>query len=158
MEHLWSKGLKECCYETLEFEFIQCFGTNEQRVLEKYLGKPKRTIRYGGSSVVRLNRTSGTVAHFEYQNMRKVQPTKGLLEILGFVSKNCERYALHHELFPYSKAQASILNLCVRPIEAEESKQRHEVSSGEKKEEEVIDYTHKLSLEKVHTKSSTSTL
>jgi len=155
MEHLWSKGLKECSYETLEYEFIQCYGTNESRVLARYLGTPARTIRYGGSSVVRLNRVDGKVAHFEYQNMRTTQCKKGLLEFLGFVSKKKgDRFVLHHELFAYCSRQASIDNLCVSSIEAEES-ERLGLEAGEKKEEEVIDSTHKRSLEKIRTKSLT---
>jgi hypothetical protein len=110
MEHLWSKGLRECSYETLEFEFIQCFGTNEPHVLVKYLGKPAKTVQHGGSSIVRVNRVNGNVAHFEYQNVKKVQPKKGLLEVLGFVYKKGERYVLRHELFPYYSRQTSIDN------------------------------------------------
>jgi len=110
MEHLWSKGLRECSYETLEFEFIQCFGTNEPHVLEKYLGKPARTVHHGGSSIVRVNKVNGNVAHFEYQNVKKLQAKRGLLEVLGFVYKNGERYVLRHELFPYFGRQASIDN------------------------------------------------
>jgi hypothetical protein len=107
---LWSKGLKECSYETLEYEFIQCFGTNEPHVLTKYLGKPKKTMHYGGSNIVRLNRESGKVAHFEYQNMRTTQYKKGLLEILGFATQERGRFILHHERFPYCSGQASIDN------------------------------------------------
>jgi len=153
MEHLWSKGLKECSYETLEFEFIQCFGTNEQRVIEKYIGRPARTIHYGSTSVYRVNKVNGKVAVFEYQNVRKVQSKRGLLEAWGFVSKNGERYVLHHELFRYGWEQKSIDNLCVSPIEAGESEGHTLVVEGEreKEEEEVIDYTHKRSLEKVDT-------
>jgi hypothetical protein len=125
MEHLYSKGLRECSYETLEFEFIQCFGTNEQRVLVKYLGRPARTLHYGSYSVLRVNKVNGKVAHFEYQNLRKVEAKRGLLEVLGFVSKKGERYVLHHELLPYCSKQKSIVNLCVHPIEAEEREQQH---------------------------------
>jgi len=143
MEHLWSKGLKECSYGTLEFEFIQCFGTNEPRVLARYLGQPKRTIHSGGSSVVRLNRINGKVAHFEYQNMRTTQCKRGLLEILGFVTQEERgRFTLHHERFPYYSWQVSIDNLCVRSIEAAERKAAGLRDRGGKKEEEVIDSTH----------------
>jgi hypothetical protein len=139
MEHLWSKGLKECSYETLEYEFIQCFGTNEPKVLAKYLGKPKRTIRYGGSSVVRMNRVNGKIAHFEYQNLRAVQHKNGLLEILGFASKKKgNRFILHHELFPYYVRQASIDNFSLlQPTEAVKSKGLE--AKEKKKEEEVIE-------------------
>jgi hypothetical protein len=123
MEHLWSKGLRQCSYSTLEYEFIQCYGTNEHEVLEKYLGKPKRTIRYSGSSVVRLNRVDGKVAHFEYQNMRTIQHKKGLLEILGFVTQEeGGRFILNHSCFPYCKKQISIDNFSPGPIEAAERK------------------------------------
>jgi hypothetical protein len=130
MEHLWSKGLKECSYETLEFEFIQCFGTNEQRVIEKYIGRPARTIHYGSTTVYRVNKVNGKVAVFEYQNVRKVQSKKGLLEVWGFVSKNGERYVLHHELFPYCSRQVSIEDLCVRSIERTKLKLSGEGEEG----------------------------
>jgi hypothetical protein len=158
MEHLWSKGLRECSYSTLEYEFIQCFGTNEPRVLERYLGRPKSVEHHPGSTIVRLNRQSGNIAKFDYMNTRRIQPKKGLLEILGFVSQEeGGRFILHHELFPYYSRQVSIDNLCVRSIEAGESKQRHsgEVGSEDKEEEEVIDSTHKRSLEKMTTESLT---
>lgn len=156
MEHLWSKGLRKCSYSTLEYEFIQCFGTNEPHVLAKYLGKPKRTIHYGGSSVVRLNRVNGKVAHFEYQNMRTTQCKKGLLEILGFVSQEeGGRFTLHHERFPYYSGQVPIDNFSFLPIEATERKATGLRDRGEKKEEEVIDGEKKLSLEKIHTKGLT---
>jgi len=131
MEHLWSKGLRECGYETLEFEFIQCFGTNEPHVLEKYLGKPARTVHHGGSSVVRLNRVNGNVVHFQYQNVKKVQSKKGLLEVLGFVYKNGERYVLHHELFSYSGEQTSIDNFSFSSCGGEAEENRG-LEAGEK--------------------------
>jgi hypothetical protein len=157
MEHLWSKGLKECSYETLEYEFIQCYGTNEHEVLEKYLGKPKRTIHYGGCSVVRLNKVNGKVAHFEYQNTRTIQHKKGLLEILGFVTQEeGGRFILNHSCFPYCKKQISIDNFSLGPIEAGERKATELRDRGEKKEEEeVIEPGEKFSLEKIHTKSLT---
>jgi hypothetical protein len=154
MEHLWSKGLKECSYGTLEYEFILCFGTNEPRVLERYLGRLKSVENHPGSTVVRLNRQSGNIAKFDYMNSRRIQPKKGLLEILGFVTQEeGGRFILHHELFPYCSKQSSIDNLCVRSIEAGESKQQHsrEVSSEDKKEEEVIDNTHTKDLRKKYT-------
>jgi hypothetical protein len=131
MEHLWSKGLKECSYETLEFEFIQCFGTNEPHVLVKYLGKPARTVHHGGSSVVRVNRVNGKVAHFEYQNVKRVQPKRGLLEVLGFVFKNGERYVLRHELFSYSGRQASIDNFSFSSCGGE-ARENRGLEAGEK--------------------------
>jgi len=133
MEHLWSKGLKECSYETLEYEFIQCFGTNESRTLIKYIGRPERIIHYGGSAVVRVNKVNGKVAHFQYQNLRKVSAKKGLLEVLGFVSKKGNRYVLHHEVFPYSQKQVSILNLCVSPIGDDGREVSREVEVEKKK-------------------------
>jgi hypothetical protein len=124
MEHLYSKGLRECSYETLEFEFIQCFGTNEPHVLTKYLGKPARTLHHGGSSVVRVNKVNGKVAHFEYQNVKSVQAKRGLLEVLGFVSKKGERYMLHHELLPYYTKQASIDNFFFSSLNGEAKENR----------------------------------
>ena len=124
MKHLWSKGLRKCSYSTLEYEFIQCFGTNEPNVLKKYLGRPKSVKECSGSSVVRLNRQSGKVAKFDYMNTRRIQPKKGLLEILGFVTQEERgRFTLHHELLPYYSLQASIDNFSLRSIEAKESKQ-----------------------------------
>jgi hypothetical protein len=130
MEHLYSKGLRECSYETLEYEFIQCFGTNEPHVLVKYLGKPARTLHHGGSSVVRVNKVNGKVAIFEYQNVKSVQAKRGLLEVLGFINKKGERYVLHHELFPYYAKQASIDNFSFSTPNGEDKSESLEANGG----------------------------
>jgi hypothetical protein len=149
MLHLWEKKLRECSFGTLEYEFIQLFGTNEPRVLERYLGRPKSVENHPGSTVVRLNRQSGNIAKFDYMNTRRIQPKKGLLEILGYVTQEVNgRYLLNHERFGYSYEQVSMSDLCACDVEAGESKQQQDgtvrADSGDKKEEE--DYrlhTHK---------------
>jgi hypothetical protein len=46
MQHLWDAGLKKSCsYETLKWEFVNCFGTNDTRTVERYIGRPEQTIR-----------------------------------------------------------------------------------------------------------------
>ncbi|MGB9915624.1 MAG: hypothetical protein ACPLOC_08805 [Candidatus Bathyarchaeales archaeon] len=113
MAHLWEVGLKKCSYETLEWEFIQYFGSNDKRTVERYLGRPEKVERHTGlSKVVRMNRMSGKIAQFEYLNERHIQAKKGLLEILGYISKFKEgsetRYLIHHERMPYYTVQATL--------------------------------------------------
>ncbi|MEJ5326973.1 MAG: hypothetical protein WHU54_01805 [Candidatus Bathyarchaeia archaeon] len=110
MTHLWEVGLKKCSYETLEWEFIQFFGSNDKRTIERYIGRPEKTERHMGlSKIVRMNRVSGKVAQFEYMNERRLSAKKGLLEILGYISKDKEgketHYIIHHELMPYYTEQ-----------------------------------------------------
>jgi len=169
MEQLWRKGLKKCSYETLKFEFILCFETNDPRVIQKYIGRPNGTKRYSGSSVVRQNRNSGDLAFFMYSNKREIEAQIGLMEILGYivVDKKTGLCILHHEHFHYFRKQETLndplknaffklrdkgdnvkvskQDLCVRSIGV--SKRLHVLDDGgeegEKRERErVIDYTH----------------
>ena len=113
MAHLWKVGLKKCSYETLEWEFIQFFGSNDKRTIERYIGRPEKTETHIGlNKIVRMNRVSGKVAQFEYMNERRISAKKGLLEILGYISKDKEgketRYIIHHELMPYYTVQTTL--------------------------------------------------
>jgi hypothetical protein len=87
MQHLWDTGLKKSCsYETLKWEYVNYFGTNDARTVERYIGRPEQTIRSRGSSCVRTNRMSGKVAFFDYSNSRKMCRKPGLLESLGYIT------------------------------------------------------------------------
>lgn len=169
METLFRKGLRECSWVTLRYEFIQKFQTNDPRAIDKYLGHPEETVRCAGSSVVRQNRNSGTVAHFMYANQRTVKNKKGLLEELGYMTREGSRYILHHEVFSYSSEQLPLELLIRLPEVNGESKESiddlrvcidraiHQgkgngetvlevspidVETAERKEEEDIDSTH----------------
>jgi len=112
MFSLFLKGLKKCSYETLEFEFIHFFGSNEKRSIERYLGRLEQNLSYGSANMTRVNQTSGKVAMFHYSNKRKVLGKKGLLEILGYVSRvregNETKFILHHENMPYYTEQVTL--------------------------------------------------
>jgi hypothetical protein len=112
MEHLRNLGLKKCSYSTLEFEFIQFFGTNEPRTLERYLGRLEKNLSYGSANLVRVNQTSGKVAQFHYANRRRILAKKGLLEILGYITRIQEGketlFQIHHENMPYFTEQTSL--------------------------------------------------
>jgi hypothetical protein len=110
MQHLWEKGLrKKVSYQTLEWEFIQFFQSNDKRTIVKYLGRPRQVVRYSAVNVVRMERLSGKVAQFEYHNKRKLDRKRGLLEILGYVTDLKGGYfKLNHELLPYYTEQATL--------------------------------------------------
>lgn len=127
MQRLWEVRLKKSCsYETLKWEFVSYFGTNDTRTVERYLGRPEQTIRSRGSSCVRTNRTSGKVAFFDYSNSRKTCKKPGLLESLGYITlKPEEKIAeqgsykltqktgnwiavLHHERMSYFTEQTTL--------------------------------------------------
>jgi hypothetical protein len=63
--------------------------------------------------------------------VKKVQPKKGLLEVLGFVYKKGERYVLCHELFPYYSRQTSIDNFSFSSLGGEAEENRG-LEAGEK--------------------------
>ena len=124
MQHLWDIKLrKSCSYETLKWEFVNYFGTNDTRTVERYIGRPEQTVRSRGASTVRINRTSGKIACFDYSNSRKTCKKAGLLESLGYITlKPEERIAepgsykitqktgnwiavLHHERMSYYSEQ-----------------------------------------------------
>lgn len=181
MRYLWSQQITECMYRALEIQFVVFFETNEQRVIWKYLGRPNQTVRYPGSSIVRLNRNSGKVAHFQYSNRREKPARKGLMEVLGFISldKNTAKVRVHHQVMPYYTVQTTIENprdrippitppsrinegsiqhldsgesfikdLCVYPTGHVDRVPEGSCGEVEKeKEEEVIDYTHKRTLD-----------
>jgi len=110
MEHCWEKGLrKRASYDTLEFEFIHCFETNDSRTIHKYIGRQGKVVNYHASNMVRINRTSGKVAQFNYRTTRRISRKQGLLETLGYISY-CEKgyYHFNHELLPYYTEQISL--------------------------------------------------
>ena len=178
MEYLWRKKFYECRYKALAIQFIQYFETNDLRIIEKYIGNPKQTIRSNGSSLVRQNRNSGKVAHFLYSNTRRKAPKTGLMETLGYLTLNEESGAckLHHEVMPYFMKQSTLPphspplqsnewvsqqvsekaskdNLCVSPIQSGDSKGQDSSACMEierrEKRERVIDHTHKSSKRRV---------
>jgi len=152
MEHLWRKGIRECSYKRLVIEFVQFFETNDKRVIEKYLGRPEKIERHSATSVVRMNRLTGKIAHFQYSNERRIPGKKGLMEILGYISILDEEHVLiHHDFMPYYTKQVKLeevsplpfkknnacegvsgvikKDLCVCSIEAGERKTTHSLSN-----------------------------
>jgi hypothetical protein len=120
MEQLYRKKLKKCRYEILKFEFIHYFETNDNRVIEKYIGRPKDVLRYSGSNVVRLNRQSGKLAKFDYMNERRLDAKDGLAQILGYITIEDDRYILHHEKFSYAWSQTELSETAISPLESED--------------------------------------
>lgn len=111
MEFLFENGFRgKISYEALRLQFILFFGTNDSRTVERYIGRSERVERYGGDvKVVRMNRMSGKVAHFQYFNERRLSSRKGLMEILGYISILKEgSVILHHEGMPYYTCQTSL--------------------------------------------------
>jgi len=122
MYHLWKKGLKKCSYSTLEFEFIDCFGTNEPRTLTRYIGRPEQTLRSNSSTMQRINYNSGKVASFSYLNRKTLPKKRGLLENLGYITpQEDDTYKLNHELFTYYLKQ---LLLNANPLPEKESSEQ----------------------------------
>jgi hypothetical protein len=112
---LWQKGLKKCSYSTLEFEFIQFFGTNESRTLTRYIGQQKQIIRSNNSTMQRINYNSGKVANFSYLNKRTIHKKRGLLDILGYITPQEDgTFKLNHERFSYYLKQL-LLNANPQP-------------------------------------------
>jgi len=162
MKHLWDLKLKNVSYETLEFEFISYFGSNDKRTVERYLGRPERIQRdVGLSKVVRMNRQSGKIAQFEYMNERRIAAKKGLLEILGYITRIKEgretRFRINHEAMPYYTVQTVLQEQEEREVSKEDlrvcslyeethsqinDKGGESREGGKEKKEEVIDSTH----------------
>jgi len=110
MEHCWEKGLrKKASYDTLEFEFIHCFETNDSRTVHKYIGRQGEVVSHQASNMVRVNRISGKVAQFNYRTTRRISRKRGLLATLGYISY-CEKgyYHWNHELLPYFTEQTTL--------------------------------------------------
>jgi len=142
MKHLWELKLKNVSYETLEFEFIQFFGSNDKRTVERYLGRPERIERdMGLTKVVRMNRQSGKTAQFEYFNERRIPAKKGLLEILGYITRIKEgketRFRINHEAMPYYTVQTTLQE---REREGEDSKEDLRVCSLYEETHSQINY------------------
>jgi hypothetical protein len=110
MFQLFRKNLKKCSYDTLVFEFVSFFGSNESRTVERYLGRPERIERDAGKTkVIRMNRTSGRIAQFDYYNERRLPAKKGLLDILGWILKLKDGTVLiNHEVMSYYTRQVKL--------------------------------------------------
>jgi len=110
MFQLFRKNLKKCSYDTLVFEFVSFFGSNESRAVERYLGRPQRIERDAGKTkVIRMNRTSGRIAQFDYYNERRLPAKKGLLDILGWILKLRDGTVLiNHEVMSYYTRQVKL--------------------------------------------------
>jgi hypothetical protein len=116
MSHLWEVHLRKCSYETLEFEFVNFFQTNDDRTVHKYLGRPADTVRSSGqTSTMRLNRDTGKMAQFRYFNTRTVTAKKGLMQILGYISFDKEAVTIHHERMSYFSEQACLESAILLP-------------------------------------------
>jgi hypothetical protein len=100
MKHLWEVKLrKSCSYDTLKWEYVNYFGTNDSRTVERYIGRPEQIIMSRGASTVRINRTSGKVALFDYSNNRKTCRKQGLLENLGYLTIKQEEKNIQEGMF-----------------------------------------------------------
>jgi hypothetical protein len=85
MHHLWRLKLSQCSYETLQFEFVNFFGTNDPRTVNRYIGAPPRNVEWKGDCL-RQNMMRGSVAKFHYSNNRQTSRKLGLMEILGYIT------------------------------------------------------------------------
>jgi len=104
MKHLWEVKLrKSCSYDTLKWEYVNYFGTNDARTVERYIGRPEQTIMSRGASTVRINRTSGKIACFDYSNNRKTCRRQGLLENLGYLTLKQEEKNIQEGMFKLKK-------------------------------------------------------
>jgi len=115
MEYLWEQGFRDrLSYEALKLQFILFFGTNDNRTVERYIGRPKVKKRSSGlAHVMRLNRNKGTVACFTYSNFMELSRKKGLMEILGYISiLEDGTVILHHEVMPYYTKQVKLEEVC----------------------------------------------
>jgi len=165
MHELFRKKLRKCSYNTLVFEFVTFFGTNDTRTVERYLGRPDRVARDSGlTKIIRMNRASGRIAQFEYLNERRMTGKKGLLDILQWILKINDKeqtVLINHEVMSYYTKQVkleteNIQQECDKDSEA--SKDSVSVSTvsacssdegdaetrmqRDQKEEEIIDSTH----------------
>jgi hypothetical protein len=113
MYELFRKNLRKCSYDTLVFEFINFFGTNDTRTVERYLGRPERIGKDAASTkIIRMNRISGKIAQFDYFNERRIRAKKGLLDILGWILKlKDDTVLINHEVMSYYTKQTSLQEL-----------------------------------------------
>ena len=112
MYWMFTRNLQKCRYETLVWSFVNFFGTNDKRTVERYLGRPEQTIHSSGTtSMVRLNRTSGKTAQFQYFNTKRIPGKKGLLDILNWITKLKDKdntVLIHHEVMDYYTKQITL--------------------------------------------------
>jgi len=163
MYELFRKNLRKCSYHTLVFEFVNFFGTNDTRTVERYLGRPEQVERHKGSTkVVRMNRMSGKVAVFDYFNERRLSAKKGLLDIQGWITKLKDgTVVINHEVMSYytkqmklkvaiplqedERSEASKDKMCVSGLlrgEDELEVSKRDGIEAETKKKEVIDSLH----------------
>lgn len=113
MWYLWQLGFRtECMYKGLRNQFIQFFETNDPRVIEKYIGRPKLTVEYGREQVVRRKQSmyGVSIAQFEYAHKRECSPKRGLMEMLGYLILDAQTgfVQLCHESQPYYTVQTEL--------------------------------------------------
>lgn len=121
MQYLWQKGFtKECMYKGLRNQFISCFEMNDARVIEKYIGRPKRTIEYSREEVLRRKQSSqgASIARFEYAHKRESRPKTGLMEMLGYMILDAKtgHVILCHESQPYYTVQTELVSPPIPPF------------------------------------------
>ena len=167
MEHLWRVGFNRCKYKALAIQFIQFFGTNDERTMTKYLGRPEKTVRHDGNATLRIKRGGGH-ALFSYSNTRKVKPKTGLMETLGYITLNKKTswVKIHHEQMSYcteqrkleefppatplsrsNECKSIIKDYCVRPIGQGVNASSFAGSlerERKKEEEDIIEHTNKF--------------
>jgi hypothetical protein len=71
-----------------------------------------------------MNRQSGKTAQFEYFNERRIPAKKGLLEILGYITRIKEgketRFRINHEAMPYYTVQTTLQEQEERQVSKED--------------------------------------
>ncbi|MCJ7481794.1 MAG: hypothetical protein MUO31_02390 [Thermodesulfovibrionales bacterium] len=133
MKFLWDlpRPLWKASYETLKFEWVDCWGSNEPRFVVRYLGRPA-TINRSSWTSRRASSNTGNVAQFLHADDRPVTAKTGLMQIRGYITfdKQTKMFNIHHELMPYyteqtclklanpqpevnEESQSSILDACV---------------------------------------------
>lgn len=87
MNHLRRKGYAGVVgYGLLQKEFVEFFGSNEPRTVERYLGRLQSFEYHTGEVVVRQNLMDGKIAKFHYSNERPIRAKTGLFEQLGYIT------------------------------------------------------------------------
>jgi hypothetical protein len=108
MNHLRKKGFTGVVgYGLLQREFVEFFGSNEPRTVERYLGRLRSLEYHTGEVVVRQNLMDGKIAKFHYSNERPISCKTGLLEQLGYITP-AEVYGTFRLHFDRFSKQASL--------------------------------------------------
>lgn len=126
MLHLKERGLTGdiITYNTLKYEFTLCFGSNEQRTIIKYLGRPSYKV------MVKPKR------RFAYPVT--VPKKTGLMETLGYITR------LEEPNYKLNWGKVQRINVCVPPLSIRE----REEEEAPPHTLPPTPYTHKYSLEK----------